>query len=85
MTELVKTLDFELYVESGDTGVLDDATIKSRTAYSKTVKYYFNTNKSYDTIREESQDEVTLTENIVQLIADNAYKSIQNYCDNSCW
>jgi len=82
MTELTKTLDFNLDIESGNTTVLEDATSKSRTAYNKTLEYYFNTSKTFDTIREELPDEINLIKNTVQLIADKTYESIQNYYEN---
>jgi putative transposase len=82
MTELTKTLDFNLNIESGNTTVLEDATTESRTAYNKTLEYYFNTSKNFDTIREELPDEINLIKNTVQLIADKTYDSIQNYYEN---
>jgi hypothetical protein len=82
MTELTKTLDFDLNIKSGNTTVLEDATTKSRTAYNKTLEYFFNTNKTFDAIREELPDKINLIKNTVQLIADKTYESIQNYYEN---
>jgi len=77
--ELTKTLDFDLQIESGDTSILDDATSKARTVYNKTLKQYFNTNKNFETIREELPNEVNLIKNSVQIIADKTYDAINNY------
>jgi hypothetical protein len=43
MTELTKTLVFNLAIESDDATVLNDATRKARTVYNKTIEYYFET------------------------------------------
>ena len=79
--ELTKTLDFNLNIKSGDSKILDDATSKARTVYNKTLEQYFNTNKKYETIREELPNEINLIKNSVQLIADKTYDAIQNYYD----
>lgn len=79
MTELTKTLDFNLHIKSGDTKLLDDATTKARQVYNKTLEQYFNTSKNFETIRKNLPTEINLIKNSVQLIADKTYEAIQNY------
>lgn len=79
MTELTKTLDFQLQVTSDNTTVLENALSKARTVYNKTLHYYFNTNQEYKKIRTQVESEVNLIKNTIQLIADKTYECIQNY------
>lgn len=65
MTELTKTLDFNLQIKSGDTTLLDDATTKARQVYNKTLEQYFNTSKNFETIRKNLPTEINLIKNSV--------------------
>ena len=45
---------------------MNDAAANSWTVYDKTLEYDFDTGKNYDTIREESPDEVNLIKNALE-------------------
>lgn len=79
MTELTKTLVFNLAIESGNKTVLNDATQKARTVYNKTIKYYFNTSKTRDEIEEAINNEVNLIKNTIQRLVDKTYTAINAY------
>ena len=79
MTELTKTLVFNLAIESGDAAVLNDAIQKARTVYNKTIEYYFNTSKTRDEIEGAINNEVNLIKNTIQRLIDKTYTAINAY------
>jgi len=80
---LVKTLDFQLNIQSDNEGLLEDATLESRWAYNETIRLA-KQGVDWDAIPDCVADDADLVKNTTQRVVAKALGAMENYheCDN---
>ena len=77
---LVKTLDFQLDIESDNESLLKDATLEARWVYNETIRLAKN-GVDWDDISPRLEDEADLIKNTTQRIVAKALEAMENYYD----
>ncbi|MFC6719099.1 RNA-guided endonuclease InsQ/TnpB family protein [Natrialbaceae archaeon GCM10025810] len=77
---LVKTLDFQLDIQSDNESLLKDATLEARWAYNETIRLAKN-GVDWDDISPRLEDEADLVKNTTQRIVAKALEAMENYYD----
>jgi len=75
---LVKTLDFQLNIQSDNEGLLKDATLESRWAYNETIRLA-KQGVDWDEISDRLADAADLVKNTTQRVVSKALSAIENY------
>ena len=77
---LVKTLDFQLDIQSDNESLLKDATFEARWVYNETIRLAKN-GVDWDDISPRLEDEADLVKNTTQRIVAKALEAMENYYD----
>ncbi|WP_049985681.1 RNA-guided endonuclease TnpB family protein [Halobellus rufus] len=77
---LVKTLDFQLDVQSDNEGLLYDATLEARRVYNETIRLA-KEGVDWDSISRHLEDDADLVKNTVQRIVAKALGAMENYLE----
>jgi putative transposase len=77
---LVKTLDFQLDIQSDNEGLLYDATLESRWAYNETIRLA-KQGVDWDAIPDRVADDANLVKNTTQRVVAKALGAMENYCE----
>jgi putative transposase len=77
---LVKTLDFQLDIQSDNEGVLYDATLESRWVYNETIRLATE-GVDWDAIPDRLADAADLVKNTTQRLVAKALGAMENYYD----
>jgi IS605 OrfB family transposase len=75
---LVKTLDFQLDVQSDNEGLLYDATLEARRVYNETI-HLAKEGMDWDSISHHLEDDADLVKNTAQRIVAKALGAMENY------
>jgi len=75
---LVKTLDFQLNIQSDNEGLLEDATLESRWAYNETIRLA-KQGVDWDAIPDCVADDADLVKNTTQRVVAKALGAMENY------
>ncbi|MDT3436006.1 transposase [Haloarcula sp. 1CSR25-25] len=75
---LVKTLDFQLNIQSDNESLLEDATLESRWAYNETVRLA-KKGVDWDKIPDRVADDADLVKNTTQRVVAKALGAMENY------
>jgi putative transposase len=75
---LVKTLDFQLDIQSDNESLLYDATLEARSAYNETIRLA-KQGVDWDAIPDRVADDATLVKNTTQRVAAKALGAMENY------
>ncbi|MBB6644737.1 RNA-guided endonuclease TnpB family protein [Halobellus ruber] len=75
---LVKTLDFQLDIQSGDESLLYDATLEARSVYNETIRLAKD-GADWDTIPDRVADDADLVKNTTQRVVAKALSAMENY------
>ena len=75
---LVKTLDFQLDIQSDNESLLYDATLESRSVYNETIRLA-KQGVDWDTIPDRVADDANLVKNTTQRIVAKALGAMENY------
>jgi IS605 OrfB family transposase len=75
---LVKTLDFQLNIQSDNESLLEDATLESRWAYNETVRLA-KQGADWDEIPDRVADDADLVKNTTQRVVAKALGAMENY------
>ncbi|ARS88748.1 RNA-guided endonuclease TnpB family protein [Natrarchaeobaculum aegyptiacum] len=77
---LVKTLDFQLDIQSDNESLLKDATLEARWVYNETIRLA-KEGVDWDDISPRLEDEADLIKNTTQRIVAKALEAMENYYD----
>ena len=75
---LVKTLDFQLDIQSDNEGLLYDATLEARSVYNETIRLA-KKGVDWDTIPDRVADDANLVKNTTQRVVAKALGAMENY------
>ena len=75
---LVKTLDFQLDIQSDNESLLRDACLESRSVYNKTIRLARD-GVDWDAIPDRVADDANLVKNTTQRIVAKAFEAMENY------
>jgi IS605 OrfB family transposase len=75
---LVKTLDFQLNIQSDNESLLEDATLESRWAYNETIRLA-KQGVDWDEIPDRVADDADLVKNTTQRVVAKALGAMENY------
>jgi putative transposase len=75
---LVKTLDFQLNIQSDNESLLEDATLESRWAYNETIRLA-KQGADWDEIPDRVADDADLVKNTTQRVVAKALGAMENY------
>ena len=75
---LVKTLDFQLNIQSDNEGLLEDATLESRWAYNETIRLA-KQGVDWNEIPDRMTDDADLVKNTTQRVVAKALGAMENY------
>ena len=75
---LVKTLDFQLDIQSGNEGLLYDATLEARSVYNETIRLA-KKGVDWDAIPDRVADDANLVKNTTQRVVAKALGAMENY------
>ena len=75
---LVKTLDFQLNIQSDNESLLEDATLESRWAYNKAIRLA-KQGVDWDEIPDRVADDADLVKNTTQRVVAKALGAMENY------
>jgi IS605 OrfB family transposase len=75
---LVKTLDFQLNIQSDNESLLEDATLESRWAYNETIRLA-KQGVDWDEISDRVADDANLVKNTTQRVVVKALGAMENY------
>src|SRR6056297_1657510 len=75
---LVKTLDFQLNIQSDNESLLEDATLESRWAYNETIRLA-KQGVDWDEIPDRVADDAHLVKNTTQRVVAKALGAMENY------
>ena len=75
---LVKTLDFQLKIQSDNESLLEDATLESRLAYNETIRLA-KQGVDWDEIPDRVTDDADLVKNTTQRVVAKALGAMENY------
>ena len=75
---LVKTLDFQLDIQSDNEGLLYDATLEARSAYNETIRLA-KEGVDWNAISDRVADEADLVKNTTQRVVAKALGAMENY------
>jgi hypothetical protein len=75
---LVKTLDFQLNIQSDNESLLEDATLQSRSVYNETIRLA-KQGVDWDTIPDRVADDADLVKNTTQRVVAKAIGAMENH------
>ncbi|KYH24397.1 hypothetical protein HAPAU_33800 [Halalkalicoccus paucihalophilus] len=75
---LVRTLDFQLNIQSDNESLLYDATLEARSAYNETIRLA-KQGVDWDTIPDQVADDANLVKNMTQRVVAKALGAMENY------
>jgi IS605 OrfB family transposase len=75
---LVKTLDFQLDIQSGNEGLLYDATLEARRVYNEAIRLA-KQGIDWDAIPDRVADDANLVKNTIQRVVAKALGAMENY------
>ena len=75
---LVKTVDFQLNIQSNNEGLLEDATLESRWAYNETIRLA-KQGVDWNEIPDRVADDANLVKNTTQRVVAKALGAMENY------
>ena len=75
---LVKTLDFQLNIQSDNESLLYDATLEARSVYNETIRLA-KQGVDWDAIPDRVADDATLVKNTTQRVVAKALRAMENY------
>jgi len=75
---LVKTLDFQLNIQSDNESLLYDATLEARSVYNETIRLA-KQGVDWDTIPDRVADDANLVKNTTQRVVAKALGAMENY------
>ena len=78
---LVKTLDFQLDIQSDNESLLYDATLEARSAYNETIRLA-KQGVDWDTIPDRVADDANLVKNTTQRVVAKALGAVENYYES---
>ena len=78
---LVKTLDFQLDIQSDNEGLLYDATLEARSVYNETIRLA-KQGVDWDAIPERVADDADLVKNTTQRVVAKALGAMENYYEH---
>jgi transposase len=78
MNPLVKTLDFQLDIQSDNEGLLYDATLEARSVYNETIRLAME-GVDWNAIPDRVADDANLVKNTTQRIVAKALAAMENY------